>query len=242
MYTVLPVPVGPPKRTCFPCPTKRSNKKRYRTVSIVVTTISWNSSFSSTGFDSTVLSQFFHCITSRTNTRSYTVPSAPEGKDLYSFCCFDRLGGTIVRPGPRSKSLRSGLSSTRWSTSLRKKSSNFFRPAFSVVPPMLHTIENTNAQSTKILCSFSFMLTSSPSATRNGSMRDSKMFINANGRLMSDVGMSSLQFFLTKRRHGSTSHSKRSSRRSLCSSPKASGNVFIHDRCSGSHPISVGST
>ena len=127
------------------------------------------------------------------------------------------------------------------STSLRKKLSNCFRPAASVEPPTDHTTEKTKQQSTKMRCSFSDMVNSSSSLMRNSSMRDSKMFISAKGRLMSDVGISSLQFLRTNRMLGSTSHAKSSSRRSLCGSSRG-GSVFIHDCLSGSQPISEGST
>ena len=45
-------------------------------------------------------------------------------------------GGVMVTPGPRSNSVRSGLSSTLFFSSLRKKRLKRVRPAVSVVAPM----------------------------------------------------------------------------------------------------------
>ena len=106
---------------------------------------------------------------------------------------------------------------------------------------MDHTTANANEQSTNTRWSLSDIANASSSPTRNSSIMDSKMFISATGRLMSDVGTSSLQFLRTKRRHGSTSHAKSSSSRGKCGL-SVSGRVAIQLCFSGSQPISVGST
>ena len=75
----------------------------------------------------------------------------------------------------------------------------------------------------------------------NSSKYDHIMFIRDCGRLMSEVGTISLQFFRTNRRHGSTSHSKRELIRSFFPS-RWPGSVFIQLSFSGRHPIWDGST
>ena len=83
--------------------------------------------------------------------------------------------------------------------------------------------------------------TPSSSSTLNSSIIESKMFMSANGRLMSDVGMSSLQFLRTNAMQGLTSHVNSSSSLGLCGVIRG-GSVFIHESFSGSHPMLDGST
>ena len=67
------------------------------------------------------------------------------------------------------------------------------------------------------------------------------MFMSATGRLMSEVGISSLQFLRTNAMQGLTSQVNSSSIRGLCGS-MSGGSVFIHESLSGSQPMLEGST
>ena len=57
----------------------------------------------------------------------------------------------MVTPGPRSNSVRSGLSSTLFFSSLRKKRLNRVRPAVSVVAPMDQIREKMNSPSSSFV-------------------------------------------------------------------------------------------
>ncbi len=60
-------------------------------------------------------------------------------------------GGVMVTPGPRSNSVRSGLSSTPFFRSLRRKMLNRVRPAVSVVAPMDQMREKMKSPSSSLV-------------------------------------------------------------------------------------------
>lgn len=57
----------------------------------------------------------------------------------------------MVTPGPRSNSVRSGLSSTLLRSSLRKKRLNWVRPAVSVVAPIDQIREKMKRPSSSLM-------------------------------------------------------------------------------------------